>query len=135
MDYTNLAYYLGNLFTNKRNLKLVDKTNNIKIYTFFNYNTLIVLFVNKTTNKKFFIKNNTKLEDIMDQCYSFFQKCGLQTIDLEETDFEELKVTNVKNIYITLLTEDNIEIIIDENFIDEIPSIGDVLDKNFKIKK
>lgn len=135
MDYTNLAYYLGNLFTNKQSLKLVGKTNNVKIYTFFNYDTLIVLFVNKTTNEKFFIKNNTKLEDIMDQCYSFFKKCGIQTIDFEETDFEELRVINIKNIYITLLTEDNIEITIDENFIDEIPSIGDVLDKNFKIKK
>ena len=135
MDYTNLAYYLGNLFTHKRSLKLVDETNNVKIYTFFNCDTLIVLFVNKTTNKKFFIKDNTKLEDIIDQCYSFFKKYGYKTIDFKETDFEELKVINVENIYITLLTEDNIEITIDENFIDEIPSIGDVLDKNFKIKK
>lgn len=127
-DYVDLSYFLGNI---KETSKFVAN-GKLKIYCFAKDNLIIV---SKTEKNYYtlFINHDTLIEDVIDYCDKIMNELQLDTINLVKEDMENLTVDKCENIYYTLLTEDNVPIILDETYFDVIPKDGDILDSSLKI--
>lgn len=133
MTYVDLAYLLCNLYSYTQNQKLVSNNKRVKIYCLYVDSALSVTFVYDNTNFNFTIKSDTKIEDVVDECFILYSKLKIESVAFTKCDFESFVVDEVENIYYTLLSEDGVKIVVDENFFTTVPKNGDILDSNFNV--
>lgn len=118
--YVDLAYNIGN---SKCNRKLV--IGNTKIYIIVNENILVSSFNEKENT--LCITDKTPIEDVIDFT---FLLVGNNTVDIVESDIENLTVDRIEGIYYTVLTEDNHSIVLSESNFNFTPKDGDLVDGN-----
>lgn len=130
-----LAYKLGSLISTKENFKLQDIDATLKIYHFYKTNLSIIVFVYKLSKKVLYIKSETDIIEIVNFVDDMFSILNIDNVSLTKVNIEDLVVDKCENIYVTVLTEDNISIDLDEDFFKVIPKDGDILDSNLSIKE
>lgn len=121
----------------KDNFKLISNDNLIKIYC-IQTNKKGVLLAYNNNNKNMYTLNfseKTDISEFVDFFDVLYKNEKLEIENFEEKELEILTVDKVENIYITLLTEDDFSIVIDESFVNEMPKDSDFLNKRLEIDK
>lgn len=129
----DLAYKIGSLAGKQEIFKFIDESKSTKLYLFSNPKLSIVLIVFNLEKKVFYIEPNTDIVELVDFFDEFFLNTNIENISLKESELEDLVVDKIENIYVTILTEDNISIDLDENLFPVIPNDGDLLNNKLLV--
>lgn len=127
INYIDLAYKLGNIHDEHKNIKLCSTNNNIEIYCINRPNLSVFTTFIKNKPLVLFINPETDISDLVDFCDTLYNKLDIKEMSFKKESIENLTIDKCEGIYYTLLTKNNNYIVLDEEFFDFIPKDGDIV--------
>lgn len=127
INYIDLAYKLGNIHDEHKNIKLYSTNNNIEIYCINRPNLSVFTTFIKNKPLVLFINPETDISDLVDFCDTLYNKLDIKEMSFKKESIENLTIDKCEGIYYTLLTKNNNYIVLDEEFFDFIPKDGDIV--------